>query len=58
MNAQLARVITSYNKKLPNQANFAEVSIEKLRNYFLIKASVSESLHDAAHSLNGLEIAT
>jgi hypothetical protein len=35
-----------------------EVQIDKLRNYFLIKAAIASNLEDAANSLKGLQVSS
>lgn len=49
MNAHIAQVVSVLYKVQPKE--IAEVKIDKLRNYFLIKAAIAENLKDAANSL-------
>lgn len=56
MNVHLLEIVNAYNKL--NQKSFNALPIDKLKNYFLIKAIIAENLKDAAFSLKGLQLTT
>ena len=56
MNAHLAQVVSKLNNLSAN--SLGEIQIDKLRNYFLVKAAIAENLEDAANSLRGLQVSS